>query len=79
MALANTPHGFPAEHEEFFEEFQALIKKYPRSGGRLSLAAPGDSADRPVTPGEPRPTHGPIVWECEWFAGFPDCRPVILE
>jgi hypothetical protein len=63
----------PEEHKDFFDEYFALLKKYPKAGERYALADRGTHAD----PGTQSLAHV-VQWECEEFGdGTPglDCKP----
>jgi hypothetical protein len=59
----------PEEHKAFFDEYLALLKKYPKTGERYALADRGTQSLAHV-----------IQWECEEFefgdgtTGL-DCKP----
>ena len=60
----------PAGHEEFVEEFRALLTKFPKAANRFRLPDMGESETRARV----------VQWECENNGEFGmDCRPVLQE
>ncbi|WP_076997477.1 hypothetical protein [Variovorax sp. KK3] len=58
MATAAISYAFPAEHEGFLAEFQALMKKHPEAAARFALADVG-------TGDKPQPKDGrPVELHC---------------
>ena len=84
MATTNRPYDFPPEHLDFLNEFQSLVKKYPRAARRFSLADLGEDGNE--SGGEGGGASGNVaitaaaaptrVWECRRTQWGLECRKV---
>lgn len=68
--FGDKPYVPPAEHKEFFDDFNSLLKRYPKAAQRFKLADTGE---------QPAARHV-IIWKCKDVPGFGvDCKPEVLE
>jgi hypothetical protein len=74
MASKHTPYGFPAEHKDFFDEFQSSRKKYPLAAARFALADMGPGAADPRSGPRPPEIH---CFETEWGVVCPPIEPLV--
>jgi hypothetical protein len=74
MAPTEMPYVLAAEHRAFFDDFQVLIKKHPRSASRFALADVGQNASEPGTL-----SNRPPDWKCVSTEWGMICKPLSPE
>ncbi len=74
MVATDLSYPFPAEHEAFFAEFQALMKKHPDAAARFALADVGVAGKSSTQDHRPPELH---CFQTEWGLICPPSEPIL--